>query len=252
MNTEWTAAEDSNGIQTREFSLHGKRLITGAIWLPEEPVAGRTLICFGHGASGTRYQEPISDLAGDFTRAGYPCLSIDGPVHGLRKVGDGARGAFFPEFQRPGSVSDMVSDWSFAIEATQALTEIGVCDLAYFGWSMGSIFGIPLVASRQDVKVAALGLVGVSEGFPHGNEILDAAAKICCPVLFHMQLEDELFDRVGYLKVFDALASQDKRIHANPGRHPEVPNEEVGITFGFMCDVLEGRHRSAPEGETTH
>jgi pimeloyl-ACP methyl ester carboxylesterase len=243
MKVEWSAAVDSNGMQTREFSLQGDRLITGALWLAKEPVAGRALICFGHGASGTRYQEPISNLAGDFTRAGYSCLSIDGPVHGLRKIGDGARGAFFPEFQRESSVFDMVSDWSSAIEASKALKEIGACDLAYFGWSMGSIFGIPLVASRQDFKVAAFGLVGVSEGFPHGNEILDAAAKIRCPVLFQMQLEDELFDRAGYLKVFDAFASRDKRIHANPGLHPEVPDEEVGITFGFMCDVLEGRRK---------
>lgn len=243
MKIEWTTAKDALGTQTREFHLQGQRTVTGAVWLPEKSTVGKTLICFGHGASGTRYQEPITDLANRFIQAGYPCLSIDGPVHGLRRIGDGARGAFFPEFQREDSIKDMISDWMHAIEAATALKEIGSVELAYFGWSMGSIFGIPLVAARQDIKVAALGLIGVSGSFPHGETILAAAAKVDCPVLFHMQLEDELFDREGYLKVFDTFASSDKRIHANPGLHPEVPAVEIDFTFKFICDVLEGRHQ---------
>jgi len=238
MNIKWTTATDTNGHPTREFSLEGNRLVTGAIWLPNEPSVGKTLICFGHGASGDRYQEPIVDLAGRFVEAGYPCLSIDGPVHGLRKVGDGARGAFFSEYQREDSIADMTSDWEYAIEAAKALNEIGACELAYFGLSMGSIFGIPLVAARPDVIVATLGLVGVSGKFPHGERILEAAADIRCPTLFLMQLEDELFDRDGYLKVFDAFSAKDKRLHANPGLHSAVPTEEVDNTFHFMHGVL--------------
>jgi pimeloyl-ACP methyl ester carboxylesterase len=238
MNIKWSSATDTNGYPTREFSLEGNRSVTGAVWLPDEPTLGATLICFGHGASGDRYQDPIADLAARFVQAGFPCLSIDGPVHGLRKVGDGARGAFFPEYQRENSIADMVSDWEFAIEAAKALNEIGACELAYFGLSMGSIFGIPLVAARPDVVVATLGLVGVSGQFPHGKRILEAATDIRCPTLFLMQLEDELFDREGYLKVFDAFSAKDKRLHANPGLHAEVPIEEVDYTFRFMHDVL--------------
>ena len=127
MNIKWTSARDTNGCPAREFSLEGNRPVTGAVWLPEESTVGATLICLGHGASGDRYQEPIADLAGRFVRAGFPCLSIDGPVHGLRKVGDGARGAFFAEYQRENSIADMISDWEFAIEAAKALNEIGAC-----------------------------------------------------------------------------------------------------------------------------
>ncbi|MFT7139969.1 MAG: esterase/lipase, partial [Sulfitobacter sp.] len=145
-------------------------------------------------------------------------------------------------YQRESSISDMVSDWEFAIEAAKALNEIGASKLAYFGLSMGSIFGIPLVAARADVIVATLGLVGVSGQFPHGERILEDAANIHCPILFLMQLEDELFDRAGYLNVFDAFSTEDKKLHANPGLHSAVPFDEVDFTFRFMHGVLTGVH----------
>ncbi|MEM7365948.1 MAG: hypothetical protein AAF525_18170, partial [Pseudomonadota bacterium] len=73
-----------------------------------------------------------------------------------------------------------------------------------------------------------------------------AAANITCPVLFLMQLEDELFDRQGYLDLFDALTSDDKRLHANPGLHPEVPTEEINFSFDFMLAHLSGSgHQSS-------
>lgn len=247
MQIDWSDSTDSAGHATREFVLHGVRKVTGAFWLPVTP--GSTLICFGHGASGDRYQAPISDLAGRFVAAGYPCLSIDGPVHGRRKVGDGGRMAFFPHYQSEASVTNMVEDWNDSVAIARDL--LGECSLAYFGLSMGSIFGIPFVASRQDVKVATLGLLGVADQFPHGDEILSAADKINCPLLFLMQLEDELFDRVGYLRVFDQLNSNDKRLHANPGLHPEVPAEEMDFAFSFMTSVIEGA-REAPAVANTN
>ena len=243
---EWSPARDPNGNSTREFQLRrdGKREVTGALWLPESPNPGSTLMCFGHGASGDRYQRPIADLAGRFvTEAGLPVLSIDGPVHGLRKVGDGGRKAFLPEFQRDAAITDMTDDWTDTIAVVQALPEVGTGKLAYFGLSMGSIFGIPLIASRTDVTVATLGLFGVQDGFGHAEEFLSAAAKITCPLLYLMQLEDEIFDRKGYLEIFDTFASRDKRIHANPGLHPEIPGEEIDFAFDFLVAHISGKAR---------
>jgi alpha-beta hydrolase superfamily lysophospholipase len=238
MEISWIDSDDGLGHKTKEFAFEKNRKVTGALWFPQETT--KTLICLGHGASGDRYQAPLSYLAGRFVAAGYPCLSIDGPVHGLRSVGDGGRGAFFPDFQREESVIEMVEDWNDSVMVATEL--IGDCKLAYFGLSMGSIFGIPFVASRSDVVVSTLGLLGVVDQFPHGDEILRAAEKVSCPVLYLMQMEDELFNRDGYLRVFDALATKDKRLHANPGLHPEVPDEEVLFAFQFMRDVIEGHY----------
>ncbi len=243
VNIQWNDAVDDKAQVTREFRItrQGKRDITGALWLPDSSAQGGTLMCFGHGASGNRYQAPICYLAGKFVREeALPVLSLDGPVHGLRQVGDGARGAFTPEFQRDTCLDDMTDDWACAIAQIQALPEVGTGKLAYFGLSMGSIFGIPLVASRDDVTVATLGLFGVQPHFPHGEEFLHAAKEIECPLLFLMQLEDEIFNREGYLKVFDTFASKDKRLHANPGLHPEIPAEEVDFAFEFLVSHING------------
>jgi len=241
----WQDAHDPGGAATREFIVQraGRRNVTGAVWLPEAAAPGRPLILFGHGASGDRYQAPIPELACRFTsEAGYAVLSMDGPVHGLRQVGPGGRAALGPELQRPECVDDMVTDWQAAIATARGLDAIGTGPLAYFGLSMGSIFGIPLLATRTDVTVATLGLLGSTGAARHlGERLLGDAARIDCPLLFLMQLEDELFDRTGYLALFDALRSSDKRLHANPGLHPEIPAEEIDFAFAFMCAHLEGK-----------
>jgi len=49
-----------------------------------------------------------------------------------------------------------------------------------------------------------------------------------------MQFEDELFPRDGYLQLFDALGSTDKRLHAHPGLHPEIALEEIDQWYEFL------------------
>ncbi len=242
---QWQQATDPTGAATREFTItrQSARAVTGAMWLPARVQRDQPLVLFGHGASGDRYQRPIPHLAQRFaSEAGLAVLSIDGPVHGLRQVGEGGRTAFWAELQRPTCIDDMVADWRLAIDAARAVDGLGRGPLAYFGLSMGSMFGVPLIASRDDVKVATLGLLGTSTGREEMRQrFLRDAAKITCPLLFLMQLEDELFDRVGYLELFDAFASRDKRLHANPGLHPEIPQEEIDFAFDFLHAHLTGR-----------
>jgi pimeloyl-ACP methyl ester carboxylesterase len=238
---KWQASKDLEGHPTQEFyvSSDTNRTVTGALWLPANNSA-ELLMVFGHGASDDRYQAPICELAARFVNeANIAVLSMDGPVHGLRQVGPGGREALGQEFARPSCIDDMVTDWDIAISAITDREELNISKLAYFGLSMGSIFGIPLVAHRNDFVVATLGLLGSSGAVSFlGDRITEDAAKISIPVLYLMQLEDELFDRQGYLDVFDHLASQDKRLHANPGLHPEVPQEEVDFSFEFMMKYI--------------
>ena len=240
----WADANDGATQATREFiaETDSGRIRTGALWEPEG-TPSPSLVAFGHGASGNRYQAPIPYLAGKFVRAGHTVVSIDGPVHGLRQVGPGGREAFGAEMRRESMVDDMNADWRFAIDLARSESSTEIDQLAYFGLSMGSIFGIPMLAdsSRElPVVVATLGLLG-SHGIGQqlGVRMLEDAAKLDFPILFLMQLEDELFSREGYLELFDTLASSDKRMHANPGLHPEVPAEEMRFAFEFMQKHLE-------------
>lgn len=239
----WQDADDGAKRPTREFIVESEsgRRRTGALWLPKE-TPSQSLIAFGHGASGDRYQAPIPYLAGKFVKAGHTVLSIDGPVHGLRQVGVGGREAFGEEMRRESMIDDMNADWRFAIELAKSESATELAEMAYFGLSMGSIFGIPMLADERrglPITVATLGLLG-SQGVGRrfGSRVIDDAAKIFCPLVFLVQLEDELFSREGCLELFDAFGSSDKRMHANPGLHPEVPAEEMRFAFDFMLSRL--------------
>lgn len=244
---DWTAVRDPTGREAVEFRLAAPaRPVTGALW-EASTAAGAPLVLMGHGASGDRYQAPICHLARRFNdEAGAHVLAIDGPVHGLRQVGEGGRAAFAVEARRADFIDDMLADWGAALDAVRSRVE--VTRVGYFGLSMGSIFGVPLVAARSEIAAAALGLLGVDgAGGAFARRLLADAGRIECPVLFLVQLEDELFPREGCLRLFDAFASADKRLHANPGLHPQVPAEEVAFAFDFLRRSLaeEGGGRTA-------
>ncbi len=198
------------------------------------------MILCGHGASGDRYQAPIPHLARRFgAEKGFPVLAIDGPVHGLRQVGPGGRAAFAGEMKRSTFLDDMVADWQLAFETVGREVDLGKGPLGYFGLSMGTMFGLPLLASTIEFSAAAIGLCGSSGAASRiGERRLCDAATVDHPVLFIMQLEDELFDREGCLALFDALSTDDKRLHANPGLHPEVPAEEIAFVVEFLSNQL--------------
>jgi hypothetical protein len=238
-----TWSEGKHRAREFQIELDGHRLVTGALWAPANATPDSPMILCGHGASGDRYQAPIPHLARRFGQeSGFSVLSIDGPVHGLRQIGPGGRAAFFEEMKRPSFLDDMVRDWQLAFETITDDADLGKGPLGYYGLSMGTIFGLPLLASTIEFTAAAIGLCGSSGAASRiGERLLGDAASVAHPVLFIMQLEDELFDRDGYLALFDALASSDKRLHANPGLHPEVPEEEIDFVVGFLTNHLSGQ-----------
>ncbi len=224
----------------RDFKIEtSDRPVTGALWLPDKQTAHTPLILCGHGASGDRYQAPIPHLASRFRNSGAATVSLDGPVHGLRQQGPGGRAALSEAFKRPELTDEMVADWLLALSTIRETIGFNDNPLAYFGLSMGTIFGIPTLAAAAaqgvNFRASVLGLAGSTGAVSFlGERLLDDAATIEHPVLYLMQLEDELFDRQGYLALFDAIGSDDKRLHANPGLHPEVPTEEVDASFDFL------------------
>ncbi|MFN0028589.1 MAG: hypothetical protein ACKV2O_15625, partial [Acidimicrobiales bacterium] len=217
------------------------RVVSGVLWQPADQPVGAPLVCCGHGASGDRHQAPIPWLARRLAgQHGCSVLSIDGPVHGRRLVPPGGREAFWPEWQREGSVEDMLADWKVALDFAQSRPEVGAGPVGYWGLSMGTIFGAPLVGAESRISAAVLGLMGVVGPSHYVPRVKAAAAAITCPVLFVVQLEDELFTRQQCLELFDAIASDDKRLHANPGLHPEVPIEELHHSIEFLTTRLHG------------
>lgn len=246
----WEGESLSGGATLREFTIDApERPVTGVLWAGPRTQPGAPLVCFGHGASGSRHQRPIPRIARTLTvEHGYFALSIDGPVHGRRQVGPGGREAFWPEWRRPGTVEDMVRDWRLALATVSSLPEVGEGPVGYWGLSMGTIYGAPFVAAEARISTAVLGLMGlVSEPEHYAPTIAAAAKAITCPVFFIWQLEDELFSRSECLALFDALGSENKRLHANSGLHPNVPLDELDFSVEFLTSQLSG---DAPRRDT--
>lgn len=234
-----------DGLRLREFTIEsdvdGGRPVTGALWQNPASSPSTPLVCFGHGASGDRFQQPIPWLVKRLVgEHGFAALSLDGPVHGRRQVGDGGRDAFWPEWRREGTADEMTADWKAALDFAQAQDDVGTGPVGYWGLSMGTIYGAPFVAAEPRVSVAVLGLMGITGPDHYRPVITSAAQAIHVPVLFIMQLEDELFTRDECLALFDELATTDKRLHANAGLHPNVPMEELHNSVDFLASGLSG------------
>ena len=235
---DWLEDTTIDGVRRREFDLEANgRVVSGVLW--EGAGAGKPMVCFGHGASGDRHQRPIPHLAKRLaTEHGYYCLAIDGPVHGRRQVGPGGREAFGPEWRREDTVDDMTADWQAVIDAIHP--EVGNGPIGYWGLSMGTVYGAPLLAAEPRISAAVLGLTGIIGPGHFKTQLKKAARRITCPVFFIQQLEDEIVEREAALAFFDALASEDKRLHANPGLHPQVPPEELDFSVAFLTGYLSG------------
>ncbi|WP_202971110.1 hypothetical protein [Saccharothrix sp. ALI-22-I] len=86
-------------------------------------------------------------------------------------------------------------------------------------------------AAEPRVRAAVLGLCGALAS-------AEDAARITVPVEFLMQWDDERVPRDQSLALFDALASAEKTLHANPGKHGETPAFELDSTLRFFSRHL--------------
>lgn len=103
--------------------------------------------------------------------------------------------------------------------------------MGYYGLNMGTAIGVPLTAAEPRITAAVFGL--------HWPDALaEAARRITIPVEFDMQWDDEHIPREAALALFDAFASEEKSLHANAGRHKELPRFEADSAVRFFARHL--------------
>ncbi len=233
------------GVSERDFVIRaGTRDVPGVLWTPLRTHEGaedsRPLVLLGHGGGGHKRQPYLTSLARRIVRhLGYAAAAIDGPLHGDRAklLGSDLPDPSQRRWWRESYTDEMIEDWQATIDALQKLDGVGIAGVGYWGLSMGTIFGLPLVAAEPRVQVAVLGLMGGLG--PTGKRLQRDAASVECPVLFLVQWDDELVPREAALELFAGIAAKDKRLHAHPGVHTAVPPEEFDASEAFLRKHLE-------------
>ena len=244
----FTSPTSSDGVTEQLFTLSftfGE--IPGVLWTPDGAAGPRPLILMGHGGGGHKKAPGIVARAARLVaECGFAVAAVDAPAHGdrprteehLRVIGE-----LRTRMRTGGDVTPVlaelhtlvagqsVPEWRAVLDALQDLGHVGAGPVGYWGMSLGCGLGVPFVAAEPRVRAAVLGLNGAETS-------AEAAARITVPVEFLVQWDDESVPRAASLALFDLFASAEKTLHANPGRHGEIPAFELDSTLRFFTRHL--------------
>ena len=229
------AEVSERGVTERRFDLdvdHAGHPVPGILWTPAEGPA-RGLVLIGHGWLLEKRTPYILSLARRLVRHhAIAAVAIDGPEHGDR-VQNGEM------WWNEDTIDLTVADWNAVRDACQQRDEIGGdVPVGYWGFSMGTILGLPYVASHPDLRVAVLGLMGLTGPTRDRHERDAKSLRPDLPLLCVLQRDDELFPLETGIALFDAFGTSDKRLHLNLGAHSAVPLDEFELTEAFLAKHL--------------
>lgn len=249
------------GVVERSFELVVRdRVVPGIVWSPEESSGRRPVVLIGHGGTQHKRVPNVLSLGRRLVRhCGYTAIALDAPGHGDRVTDEEAAAAARARLERriarggDGSgngsrergPADVLPDdtavaklqhvagneWKAVVDHVEsgALDGVEVSSFGYWGVSMGTLIGLPFVASEPRVRAATLGLAGLRSG-----AFEQAARSLTVPVLFLFQWDDELMTRESGIALFDAIGSKEKTMHVNPGGHVAMPLFERDAVEAFF------------------
>jgi hypothetical protein len=128
-------------------------------------------------------------------------------------------------------VARHVVEWRALLDALQADERWRDGPFGWWGVSMGTSHGIPLVAHDHRITAAVFGLNALAPG---DDTMARQAASITIPILFLTLSDDELMTRDATLALWDAFGSTRKTLHLNPGGHVQVPRAERRASEDFF------------------
>ena len=251
------------GVVERRVGLkvESGEIVPGIVWLPEAATGPRPTVILGHGGTVHKRAPEVLGLARRLVRhRGYAAVALDAPEHGDRVTDKEAararrrsvqaridRGAgtglpvAVPANLADGFASRMATHVGELSTLVDDLVSTGFSDdrLGYWGLSMGTGIGLRFVASQppHQGRRARSGRLGCRYG--QASRVRDrrpAPLRRADPVL--LQWDDELIARDPGLALFDAIGSNDKTLHVNPGGHVQVPVFENDSAESFFVRHL--------------
>jgi pimeloyl-ACP methyl ester carboxylesterase len=250
----FTSQTTVNGVSEPLFTLDD---VPGVLWSPADAAGPRPLVLLGHGGGQHKKFPGLVARAHRYvTSCGFAVAAIDAPGHGDRprtehdersaaaiREGMAAGEPIGPQIARDNAARAVraVPEWRATLDALQELDLAGG-PVGFWGVSLGSAIGVPLAAAEPRITAAVFGLAG-------GGALTEAAAGVTVPVEFLLQWDDEVVPREAGLALFDAFASREKTLHANPGPHTGVPRFEVASSERFFTrHLVEGAADSRVAG----
>jgi dienelactone hydrolase len=246
------------GVRARRFDLVVDDVtVPGMHWLPLEPPPKHATICIAHGGFQHKNYGNVPELAVQFVQhLSVGVVALDAPGHGdritdhdaakraraaaMRAAGEG-RGLGLDPKARAALATRVVkhiAEWRALLDALQTDDRWHDGPFGWWGVSMGTAHGIPVVAQDDRITAAVFGLNALTPG---DETMARQAASITIPILFHVQSEDELMTRDAALDLWDAFGSKRKTLHLNPGGHVQVPRFERQASEDFFRHHLMRR-----------
>ena len=234
-----------DGVTSLRVVRDGRSVPTD-LWSPAIGLPlGIVLAC--HGGSGHKRSGAIRSIVQKCLPLRLAVLAIDGPVHGDRRIdGDLTPKTAIREFReawRAGVDREEIGlDFSAALDRLLADPLYTQLPVGYVGVSMGTAYGIPMLAREGRIVAAAIGLW--STNYVASSHLAALAQKIECPVWFTQQWNDEVFERQSTLELFDAIGSTNKCLVAYPGPHRELEGERLDDAITFLKRKLSAHSGS--------
>ncbi len=225
--------DDQAGVTERSFRLAvGGELVPGLLWSPPGSTAPRPAVLLGHGRTGHKRNPHLFGLAQRFAARGWATVALDAPGHGERRSVDDE------DWPRPDG-GQAAREWQACLGELADAGEVDTSALGYWGLSMGTSLGISLLAQQPGMRAAVLGLMHANWPAPPGERIRADAARVRCPVLFVVNWDDRRAPRAQAFELYELLGSTDRRLHAYPGDHGELPDEATDASVDFLGRYLE-------------
>jgi len=249
---EVVAAEVVHGVRRETWRFRGSEgdEVMADAWLSSRPGPGPVILA-GHGGGADRSAQEIRGVGLAWAPLGMTLVAADAPLHGDRAVVAGEPPGH--EVWGPDLVRQTVGDLRLLCDVVEGRFGEG-CALGYLGFSVGSVYGVALMAAEERVLAGVFAIGGSTRRAAEENtlplefaEVLKeidpvehAAAISPRPVLMVNADEDEVFSRAAAFALYDAFRHP-KEITFFPGSHAEwrAPAQWHWRMRSFLARALE-------------